>query len=508
MEMTAAKIGRSMKKCEIFISDLAAGAPRRARRRRADRALLRRHLLTRPRAQQPADDDLIVGGDAGADDAKIVVGDRAELDRLRHHRAVGRDREQHLHRLIGHHRGVGHQQRRPQLRHRHAHAAELVRRDEQIGIGEGGAHADRARGAVILIVDEVDGALQRPVLLVHQLALHLDRVVARRLDLALLHQALIGHAVAFADIEAEPDRIERDDGGEQRGRAADAADDQIADAHLVPAHAAGDRRRHPRVVEIELRLVDGGDRRVARGGGDVHLRHALVIGLLRGIVVLAQLRGALELRLGELELRFVLGQLRLGGLERELEGPRLDDEEKIALLDQLAVGEIDGFEIAAHPRAHLDRFPRLELAGEIAPLLHLLDQRLGHGDGRRRRRCRFRRAALPKSPIAIAEPGERNDQQQQDEARAGAHALLWPALPAWSAALLARGEPRPRPTPVRRRRDLPRDLCRRFGFASRPWPRLMPGYQGPSVPPAVCLQGRFPPDATPKPARERERQRF
>ena len=84
------------------------------------------------------------------------------------------------------------------------------------GIGEGGAHADRARGAVILVVDEVDGALQRPVLLVHELALHLDGVVARRLDLALLHQALIGHAVAFADIEGEPDRIERDDGGEQR----------------------------------------------------------------------------------------------------------------------------------------------------------------------------------------------------------------------------------------------------------------------------------------------------
>ena len=154
-------------------------------------------------------------------------------------------------------------------------------------------------------------------------------------------QALIGHAVALADIEAEADRVERDDGGEQRGRAADAADDQIADAHLVPAHAAGDRGRHPRVIEIELRLIDGGDRRVARRRGDVHLRHALVIGLLRGIIVLAQLRGALELRLGELELRFILRLLRLGRLERELEGPRLDDEQQIALLDQLAVGEID-----------------------------------------------------------------------------------------------------------------------------------------------------------------------
>ena len=129
--------------------------------------------------------------------------------------------------------------------------------------------------------------------------------------------------------------------------------DQIADAHLVPAHAAGDRRRHPGIIEIELRLIDRGDRGVARCGGDGHLRHALVIGLLGGVVVLAQLGGAVELRLGELELRLGLRLLGLGGLERKLERPRLDDEQKIALLDQLAVGEVDRFEIAAHPRRAL-----------------------------------------------------------------------------------------------------------------------------------------------------------
>ena len=134
-----------------------------------------------------------------------------------------------------------------------------------------------------------------------------------------------------------------------------AAHDQVADAHLVPAHAAGDRRRHARVVEIELGLVDRGDGGVARRRGDVHLGNALVIGLLRGVVVLAELGGALELGLGKIELGLGLSLLRLGGFERELERPRLDDEQQVALLDELAVDEVDGFEIAAHPRAHLDR---------------------------------------------------------------------------------------------------------------------------------------------------------
>src|SRR5581483_4769864 len=256
----------------------------------------------------------------------------------------------------------------------------------------------------------------RPGLLVHELAFDLDRALARRLDLAFLHEALIGHAIAFADIEAEPDRIERDDSGEQRGSggAAGAAHDEVADAHLVPADAARDRRRHARVIEVELRLVDGGDGRVARSRGDIHLGEPLVIGFLRGVVVFAQLRRALELGLGELELGFGLRLLRLGGFERELERAWLDDEQEIALLHQLAVGKIDGFEIAAHPRAHLDRFARLELAGEVAPFLHLLHERLGDGHLRWRRRIAGALLALPETPIVIEKRrGTRHDEKQE-----------------------------------------------------------------------------------------------
>ena len=77
--------------------------------------------------------------------------------------------------------------------------------------------------------------------------------------------------------------------------------------------------------------------------GDIHLGDTLVIGLLGGVIVLAQLGGAVELGLGKLELSLGLKLLGLGALERELERPRLDDEQEIAFLHQLAVDEVDGF---------------------------------------------------------------------------------------------------------------------------------------------------------------------
>ena len=173
----------------------------------------------------------------------------------------------------------------------------------------------------------------------------------------------------------------------------------------MPPHAAGDRRGHAGIVEIELGLIDRSDRRVARRLGDIHLGDALVVGLLGGIVVLAELGSAVELGLGKIELRLGLGLLGLGGLERELERPRLDDEQEIALLHKLAVDEVDGFEVAAHPRAHLDGLTRLELAGEVAPFLHVPDEGLGHGDGGRRRRGLRRLVSLPEAPIVIEERG-------------------------------------------------------------------------------------------------------
>src|SRR5215213_2734505 len=78
IETTAAKIGRSMKKCEIRIPVRLLCLGLRAGRPRGSSALLlRRDLLARPHPHQAVDDDAVVGGDAVLDDAEIVVAQRS-----------------------------------------------------------------------------------------------------------------------------------------------------------------------------------------------------------------------------------------------------------------------------------------------------------------------------------------------------------------------------------------------------------------------------------------------
>ena len=136
---------------------------------------------------------------------------------------------------------------------------------------------------------------------------------------------------------------------------------------------------------------------VSHGRCRCSLRHSLVIGAGGDEVVLAQ--GARRARVAPGRVQAALRSRAGPGPGRsDLEGPRLDDEEKIAGLDELAVREVNGFDVAADPRTHLDQFQRLELAGEVAPLLHHLDQRLGHGDVRVAAAPSLRSARPAKSP--------------------------------------------------------------------------------------------------------------
>src|SRR6202051_2807985 len=79
IETTAAKIGRSMKKCEmrIFLDSAGLGLIRPLRRRRA--FLLRTDLLAGTRAHQAVDDDAVGGGEPVLDHAQAVV-DLSERD--------------------------------------------------------------------------------------------------------------------------------------------------------------------------------------------------------------------------------------------------------------------------------------------------------------------------------------------------------------------------------------------------------------------------------------------
>ena len=161
---------------------------------------------------------------------------------------------------------------------------------------------------------------------------------------------------------------------------------------------------------------------VARRRRRIHLRDAFVIGLLGGVALFPELGGAGELGLGKIEIGVGLGKIGLGRFERELERLRLDDEEQIALLDVLAVDEIDGFEIAADARPHVHEIDRLELPGEVLQFDELPDQGLSHGDlGRRGRCCRLlcaleERQLLPEPPIIVEQCRETRGQQQEKDA--------------------------------------------------------------------------------------------
>ena len=116
-----------------------------------------------------------------ADDAQAeLVVDRTGPDDLGHDGAVGADGHDDLARLVGHDGAVGDQDGLVGLRAGDAHAAELAGRDQRVGIGEDGARPDRAGVAVDVIVDEVQLALERPVILVDQVGEDGNAGVARR----------------------------------------------------------------------------------------------------------------------------------------------------------------------------------------------------------------------------------------------------------------------------------------------------------------------------------------
>ena len=226
---------------------------------------------------------------------------------------------------------------------------------------------DRAGAAVDLIVDEIELALVRPALLVAQAApRRCDRLSRARWQ----RPAAIAadrQVIALAHVEIEIDRVERHDGGEQRCVApAFAAADQVADAHLMIADAPGDRRGDAGEFEIELGRAD-------RGLGLLRPRPAPRAACLRRagracsaeleIASCAARRCASSCLLREIELRIAwLLAAPAPAASVDLVGARIDDEQQIALLDDLTVGEMDLGQIAADLRADLDIVDRRELA--------------------------------------------------------------------------------------------------------------------------------------------------
>jgi hypothetical protein len=95
---------------------------------------------------------------------------------------------------------------------------------------------------------------------------------------------------------------------------------------------------------------------------------------------------------GAVELGFGVGLRGFRDLQRGVrlvqcgdERPLVDDEKQVALFDQCAVGEVNLLQIAADTRAHRDLVDSLEAADELVVVDDVANDRLGNGDGRRRR---------------------------------------------------------------------------------------------------------------------------
>ena len=121
-----------------------------------------------------------------------------------------------------------------------------------------------------------------------------------------------------------------------------------------------------------------------------------------------------ELRLAQRLLGLRGLELRDGLIEPDLERPRVDDEERVALVHDLPVLEVDRGQRAADLRAQFDTVHRRELAEEAAGGLHRLLQRQADGHLRRRGRRSGRVFAGPPDALAACGGQHRHDADERE----------------------------------------------------------------------------------------------
>jgi hypothetical protein len=212
-------------------------------------------------------------------------------------------------------------------------------------------------------------------------------------------------------VEAGIDRVDRDQRSEHRR--AGPGGDQVADGHFQLADAAGDRRAHFGVAQVETRRGQGRLRRAQVRVCFPFAVDALVELALGDRVLRPQpLRPlAFAFRIGEASLRrddLRLRALHLGGVRS-----RVDAHQQLARAYERAFREVHRFHLAGDARAHVDALHRLEAPGELLPGSHLArhDGRHGHRHRLRlhRRRFGFRAggAQVERAAGEHAEGGER-----------------------------------------------------------------------------------------------------
>ena len=237
----------------------------------------------------------------------------------------------------------------------HAHAREHARREHAVRIFEHGAAANGAGRAVDHVVDEVHAALVIEVILVDELEGNRHAgIAAGDILSAVPGEPLVAQIRRLIEGELEMDRIDRDDSGEQRCVAAGATGHKIAGRNAPVADAAIHRRAQFGEFQIEFGLTHGRLVVAHRGLGVAEGLRALLEGLVGDGLVTHQLLAARIVGLGEGHIGLRLHEIGARLIERVLEGPLVDGEQQVALLDDLPVLEMQSFEIARNARAHFD----------------------------------------------------------------------------------------------------------------------------------------------------------
>ena len=182
--------------------------------------------------------------------------------------------------------------------------------------------------------------------------------------------------------------------------------DDVADIDLAQAGDTRDRRLDGGIVELGLRV---GDRGIVGGDLRGQLLHggALGVGLLLGREF-AELGVALQVQVGIGEVGLVLRLLGLGLVEGGLVRPRIDLDQKITLLYQLAFLEGDLVDLAVDAGPHLHGIEALNgtKPGQIDREVGLLDRRNGDANGIARRFLRGSRSFGRFLGLMVALPAE------------------------------------------------------------------------------------------------------
>ncbi len=187
------------------------------------------------------------------------------------------------------------------------------------------------------------------------------------------HQVEVG---ALVHVEVGVHRIFGDDGCQDRL----VGIDEVAGVHLTTADASAEGGRDLRESQVELGPIAGRLHRSDRGDGLVAVGNGLFIFLFLDAPRRHQLPVALGLLGLKSALRFGLLEVGLGHLQVGLVSARVDLEQQLSRLNDVAFLEGSLVHVAGGARPNVHGLQRVHAAGKVLVVRHFVGDRRGGDD--------------------------------------------------------------------------------------------------------------------------------